>query len=287
MSKLSSGNSSAFDYSVVALSGLLVGVIDYATGADVHVLALYFFPLAFAGWRLGRMGAAAASLLSTFVWLAVLYAEGARHRPYVWMVNFVTQGAAYLLFSILVAILVQALRKEQFLRRIDSLTGLKNRQAFVEDATIALSLCRRNRRPVSLACIDLDNFKLLNDSMGHGRGDAVLRAFGGMLAGSLRASDIAARIGGDEFVVLLPETSREQAAALMKSVSHALAMAAELEDVAIGASNGVVVDEAAESDIEGFLMRADAHMYVAKRRGKSRASIAAHAEVELVGLTRP
>ena len=273
MLTLSSTDSRAFDYSVVALGALVVGAIDYVTGADVHVLALYFVPLAFAGWRLGRMGAATASLLSTLVWLAVLYADGARHQPYVWILNFVTQGAAYLLFSMLVAILVQALKKEQILRRIDSLTGLKNRQAFVEDASIALSLCRRNRRPVSLAYIDLDNFKVLNDSMGHGRGDAVLRAFGGMLADSLRVSDIAARIGGDEFVVFLPETSREHAEALMKRVSSALAMASEFRDVGIGASIGLVVDEAAESDIDGLLVRADAQMYVAKRKSKNRAAI--------------
>ena len=169
--------------------------------------------------------------------------------------------------------LIQALHKERSLRRIDSLTGLKNRQAFLEEASMALALCRRNRRPVSVAYIDLDNFKTLNDSMGHGRGDAVLRQFGGMLAGALRASDIVARLGGDEFVVFLPETAREDAMAMLERVRHSLETAAAFRDAGITASIGLVVDDSAELDIDGLLQRADAQMYVAKRDSKNRVEV--------------
>ena len=94
-----SPDSTLFDCFLVALGTLIVGVVDYVTGTDVHVLALYFVPLAYAGWRLGRTGAVLASLLSTLAWLAVLYAEGARHPPYVWIVNFVTQSRLPAVFS--------------------------------------------------------------------------------------------------------------------------------------------------------------------------------------------
>jgi diguanylate cyclase (GGDEF)-like protein len=268
-----SGASRAFDYAAAGVGAALAGAADYATGANVHVLALYFVPLAFAGWRLGRRGAAIASLIATLAWLVVLYAHGARHEPYVWIVNFVTQGVGYVLFSLLVAVLGQALRKEQLLRRIDSLTGLRNRHGFVDEATVTLALCKRHRRPVALAFIDLDNFKDVNDAMGHTRGDAVLRQFGTMLGSSLRASDIAARIGGDEFVVFLPETTGESAIALLERIRGTLETDADFRNAGITASVGIVVDEHAASDIDALLRRADAQMYSVKRDGKNRVGL--------------
>jgi diguanylate cyclase (GGDEF)-like protein len=261
-------------YLAVAFGVFAVGVIDHVTGLDIHVVSLYVVPLAFAGWRLGRTGAAIASLLCTVVSLVALYTTGARYsQPYSLIVNFLTQGAAFLTVSLVVAALSEALRKEQSHSRTDSLTGLKNRLAFIEQARVALALCKRYARPVSLAYIDLDNFKNVNDSLGHARGDALLQKCGTMIAESLRASDIAARIGGDEFVVFLPETNAENALALFQRVHNALETSAAFRAVAVTASIGVVVDETAKSDIEELLKRADAQMYQVKLGSKNRVGL--------------
>lgn len=215
----------------LVVSGVLsVGAIDHVTGADIHVLSLYFVPLAFAGWRLGRLGAVIASVLSTFVWLGALYTTGSRYsQPYIWLVNFITQGAAFLVVSVLVAMLADALRKERLVSRMDVLTGLTNRRAFVEQARTSLSLCKRYARPASVAYIDLDNFKKVNDELGHEQGDALLRRCGGIISASVRTSDIAARLGGDEFVVFLPETNAENAMKLLERIRISLETSGDLK----------------------------------------------------------
>ena len=210
---------------VAVLSGIvLVGVMDHLTGADVHVTSLYFIPLALAGWRLGRTEAVAASLFSSIVWFVALYTAGSPHGLNVWIANLFTQSTAFLAVSIIVSMLAESLRRERESNRTDYLTGLKNRRAFMELATLSLSLCRRHGRPVSLAFIDLDNFKGVNDKLGHAQGDALLHTCGNLIRECLRTSDVAARFGGDEFAVFLPETDAASASALLERIRNVLAI---------------------------------------------------------------
>ena len=257
---------------IAAIAGVfIIGEIDYISGSEIHVNSLYFVPLAFAGWRLGTVRAMAVSLLATFVWLAVLFVDSDRHLPpYVLLANFLTQGAAFLTIAILVASLSEALRKESANNRTDALTGLKNRLGFIEQSSLALSLCTRHARPVALAYLDLDNFKQVNDSLGHARGDVVLQKCGSVIAQSLRTTDIAARFGGDEFVIFLPETTAENAVALFERMLHTLEVSAEFNSVGVTASIGIVIEETASLDIHQLIEHADSYMYVAKRDGKNR-----------------
>ncbi len=270
----SSTHSRLFVYFAVVAGLLLVGEIDYVTGTAIRVSSLYFIPLALAGWRLGRVGAALASLLATIIWNAALYADGGEYRQLqVLVVNFLTQGMAFLTISMLVAVLSNALRQERSLGMTDVLTGLRTRRAFVDQAGSTLALCKRYQRPVALAYLDLDNFKNVNDSLGHAQGDALLGKIGSVIASSLRATDIAARIGGDEFVILLPETDAAKAAAFCERLLVTLETLADCQDLNVTASIGVVVDDPAGEDIEQLLKQADAHMYRAKGSGKNRAVI--------------
>jgi diguanylate cyclase (GGDEF)-like protein len=267
----SSAGSKILIYLAVVAGLIVVGLIDFVTGAAIRVVPLYFVPLGLAGWRLGRLGAAIASLVATLIWIAALNAEGGDYvQPYVTLINFLTQGVAFLTVSMLVAMLCEALRKERSLGRTDILTGLWNRWAFVEQASNALASCRRYGRPVALAYIDLDNFKNVNDSLGHAQGDALLQKFGKVIAESLRTTDIAARIGGDEFVAFLPETNAASAAALCERLRHALADSSDFRTLHVTASIGVVIDEAAREGIEQLLHHADTQMYRAKGDGKNR-----------------
>lgn len=258
-------------YLAVLLGLAAVGALDYVTGSDVHVVSLYFVPLALAGRRLGRSGAAVSALLATVIWLAMLYANDVRYpHAYIWLVNFLTQGAGFLTLAMLVALLSETLRKEQANSRTEPLTGLRNRLAFFEQAGIAMSLCKRNARPVALAYIDLDNFKNVNDLFGHAQGDIVLQSCGAVITESVRATDIAARIGGDEFVIFLPETVADDAVALCTRLLNALEGSAEFHAASVTASVGIVIEDPASADIDQLLKHADSRMYQAKRDGKSR-----------------
>lgn len=108
-----------------------------------------------------------------------------------------------------------ALIKEQELARIDPLTHVSNRRAFYELAEIEIVRARRNGCPLSVAYMDVDNFKFVNDDLGHATGDLVLVTIASTLRSELRASDIVARLGGDEFAILLPETDAESAQAVL------------------------------------------------------------------------
>ena len=274
MPQYSSWRSVALAYALTTLGVMAVGLVDYVTGSEIHVVSLYFVPLAIASWRLGRTGAVFASLLSTLVWLLALYKTSPSDtQPYILALNFLTQGTAFLTVSILFAWLAQALQKEKLHGRTDALTGLNNRQAFIEQATVALAICQRHTRPVSLAYIDLDNFKSVNDSWGHAQGDALLCSCARLISDGLRSNDIAARFGGDEFVIFLPETGRTSAQALLERIRHALGNSEDFRSVGVTASIGAVIDEGAGSDIGTLLKRADAQMYAVKHDSKNRVAI--------------
>lgn len=164
----------------------------------------------------------------------------------------------------------QAARLER-LSRTDELTGLPNRRSFDERLAIELQRAHRTNTKVSVLMVDLDDFKLVNDTYSHVVGDAVLRTTGHALNDCMREIDLCARIGGEEFVVLLPET--DSAGALVvgeKVVNRVNELNLELRGVNVTASVGVATLEPTD-DVESFVARADGNLYQAKRAGKNRA----------------
>jgi diguanylate cyclase (GGDEF)-like protein len=139
---------------------------------------------------------------------------------------------------------------------------------------------------VALVFIDLDHFKRANDTLGHAAGDDLLREGGRIVQASIRGSDIAARMGGDEFVVLLPETAAGDASELGRRIGSALDAAPTFRHAGVSASVGVVADPSASRSLSDLLEQADAQMYQAKRAGRrSRAAPvdpAARGEADLV-----
>jgi diguanylate cyclase (GGDEF)-like protein len=156
----------------------------------------------------------------------------------------------------------------------DELTGLANRRSFREQLETELSRAERFGNPVSLVVADLDDFKLVNDHFGHQAGDDVLRAFADILRGRIRSVDLAARLGGEEFSILLPETGLDGAEALAESLRIAvaeLAVPVDSSEVRVTASFGVAAFPQTHSADE-LMTAADLALYRAKRRGKNRVS---------------
>lgn len=118
----------------------------------------------------------AASIVASIVWVAANALAGrAYSHPYILSLNFVAQAVGFLTVSLLIAQLRDALARKRTLSRTDPLTGLMNNRAFHEQAEAALILCHRHRRPATVAFLDLDNFKHVNDTTGHQAGDDLLR----------------------------------------------------------------------------------------------------------------
>ena len=153
--------------------------------------------------------------------------------------------------------------------RTDALTGMLNRRAFVELGDQAIRQCKRDARPVSTLLIDVDFFKRINDTHGHGAGDLVLKQIGHLLNSQFRASDVCGRFGGEEFAVLLADTDAAAATALadkFRVTVAELAIPWQAEALNVTVSIGVASDG---YDLESLLHRADMAMYRAKANGRN------------------
>ncbi len=173
---------------------------------------------------------------------------------------------------------------EQELLRLatrDALTGLANRRHFFDVAEAGLTQTRRYGTPMTVALLDLDHFKHINDTYGHAAGDAVLKAFSEILRESLRDTDLPARIGGEEFAVLLTNTPLSESLNALERIRHSL----DESPIQIGertiyatVSIGAVQWTASHMDVDAMLAHADAALYAAKRHGRNRVQLY-HAEL--------
>lgn len=154
----------------------------------------------------------------------------------------------------------------------DELTGLVNRRRMVELMAVERLRCTRNARPLILALLDLDHFKHINDSHGHAVGDQVLRGFAATVQATLRSTDVLARWGGEEFVLMLYDTDADSAAPLLERVRqavHALDTQSAGRSLHVTVSIGLAIGEPGES-VEHILERADEALYLAKAQGRNR-----------------
>lgn len=151
----------------------------------------------------------------------------------------------------------------------DPLTGLYNRR-YMEDALDRyISLAERTGSATSLVMIDLDNFKRLNDDYGHAKGDAVLRDVAGQLVGALRPSDVVARYGGEELIVILPNCGIEDAAAKAEQLRLRIESLSDVHGAAISASFGVATVPETSTSAADVIPMADGALYAAKKDGKN------------------
>lgn len=170
----------------------------------------------------------------------------------------------------LIAILVDAERRAaETIRRlsaIDPLTGLLNRRSFYERAQVELQRARRDGRPLALVYVDLDDLKARNDTAGHQAGDELIVAFAQAATATLRATDLLARIGGDEFCFLLPDQGPSEA---NDAVERLRAAMGGVTPAPIAASIGVAAGAVpAGADIDALVHRCDELMYAAKVEAK-------------------
>jgi diguanylate cyclase (GGDEF)-like protein len=252
----------------------VVAWVDFATGTELGLSPFYLFPIGAVGWNLGRTRGLAFALLSGVVWGVVDALGGTVYSsPAIAYWNASVRGVYFLIVVELLCRMRGALDRERFLSKTDSLTGIANRAGFIDRAMIELARLRRTGGTMSVACFDVDDFKQVNDTMGHKEGDEVLRTVAKVLRETLRETDVAARMGGDEFIVLITDSGDEGVRRVSERLHRALQSEAKGRGWPIGFSMGVYCSPAENQSVEDFIARADELMYRAKKAGKGRVEV--------------
>ena len=250
---------------------LIAGIawLDNVTGPKLLLNVFYLLPVMFVAWVTASTAYGLIAVLATFVVGPLeTYLDGLGF--YSLPVAAWNAGMRTAVFCIVLLLLAEVRRlvarlQEQSLT--DELTGVANRRAFLDVAAREIERSRRYRHELSLAYLDIDAFKAANDRFGHAAGDRVLIALAGIARVTARSVDTVARIGGDEFVILMPETDALAALPLAERLRTACSRAAGLGSAPITCSVGLVTFERAPDDIEELLTSADALMYEAKAAG--------------------
>jgi diguanylate cyclase (GGDEF)-like protein len=249
---------------------------------ELPIAVLYLVPVVVLVWTSGRFvglgGAAVAALTRALVDLNDPRSLSSWTIPY-W--NFAISLPLYVLVAHLLQRMRVLLEREREMGMMDHLTQLGNRRFFLDIARVELNRTLRYSRPLALGYIDVDHFKEINDTRGHAAGDALLRLIANELTIVLRASDVVARIGGDEFAVLLPETSPEGAATAFRKMSEQLTSAVQSANYGVTFSVGAVTYESGSVTLDELLAEADGLMYYVKNHGKGAVLVRTHASTEV------
>jgi len=250
---------------VVAVAG-----VDYATGIELRVFPLYFLPVLAVSLRLGRWPGLGTAAVCALAWELSNHLAGMREsRTAIGLANLALMAIAFGSVALLAAAQREWLRRERALSRTDGLTGLLNGRGFYEAAAVELARSARYRHPLTLAYFDLDDFKSTNDRFGHARGDEVLVAVARAMRKSCRSTDVVGRVGGDEFVVLFPETGRDAAETALLALRSRVEEAASQHGSRLTVSIGSVTFAKPPADVEALVHEADTVMYAVKAGGKN------------------
>ncbi len=263
--------SKLFGLSVAGLLLVAVGLLDYVTGYEVGFALFYLFPVMLSTWTAGRWAGIATAAVSALLWLFADFAAGHPYRePLSPFWNATMRLGVFALVAQLVVLVRGVVEFERTLSQTDHLTGISNRRAFMEAVGRESLRVSRFRHAFSLVYIDIDDFKQLNDNAGHKTGDEALCVIARTLSENLRSVDLVARIGGDEFAILLPECDRLAASEVVSRCFGACSQKIRQRNWSIGLSMGVAIFNGGNRTVDEILECADKTMYQSKCSGKNR-----------------
>ncbi len=248
----------------------VIGWLDSQYGAHLSFTALYLIPVAVIAWYIGRAGGRVAAVLAGAAKIAADLFPAVPQTGLAVVWNAATIIVLSMVVGEVLLRLQLALDSEHDLARTDALTGLQNTRSFHELAVLELERARRYHRTFTVAVMDLDHFKSVNDTLGHHVGDRLLTEVGQALRANLRKVDVVARLGGDEFTLLLPETDAEQAQVALSHVRIALRELTDCYGPEVKASIGAVTFRTAPDSVGDMVRLADTAMYRAKAAGRDR-----------------
>ena len=249
-----------------------IAVLDYLTGPLVLLSIFYLLPVMLVAWgtrstRYGLLVAAATCVVGP-IEAAMVGFQSETLPLALW--NGVVRTAVFCVVLYLLHDVRQLVTRLNDEARLDELTGLANLRALRDVAAREVERSRRFHHALSVAFVDIDDFKATNDRLGHNAGDRTLIALASVALACVRSVDTVARIGGDEFVIVMPETGTDAALPLVTRLRDSFARVAVAGGGAATCSVGLVTYERAPESVEEMLVAADALMYEAKQAGKNR-----------------
>ena len=249
----------------------LIGYIDYLTGAELSFSIFYLLPILSTTWFVNKTWGTLLSIMGASIWIiSDIYTHtGYAHFliPY-W--NGFVRLSFFLIFTFLVSRVKIGWDMEKRIARTDPLTGVNNSRSFIELAGLELERVIRHKSIFSIAYIDLDNFKAVNDTRGHVTGDRLLRLVAEIMLSNSRRIDITARMGGDEFIILLPDADEDSAIGVLERIRAKLLDAMALNDWPVTFSIGIMTFHRPPGSVTEMIKKADAVMYEVKKAGKDK-----------------
>lgn len=249
---------------------MIISLIDYCIPPEVSVSILYLIPIGIASWFVNKYTGFLISVVSDISSLIVNQIQDKYHlHPLIHYWNALVMLAFFLFVNHLLSQLRDTLNNLEKLARTDNLTSLTNRGFFLDIVNSEIEKSLRYKEPLTLAYIDVDNFKQINDQFGHNFGDRLLQLVAKTTKKTIRKIDVIARIGGDEFAILLPRTSYEAAEIVLQRLQKDLLFSMKQENLYVTFSIGAITFERPPISVNEIIEMADNLMYSAKKKGKN------------------
>jgi diguanylate cyclase (GGDEF)-like protein len=247
---------------------IAIATLDYAVTSDVYLFVFYLLPILFVTRFAGRSYGIFLSIFSAFNWGIIDFQQKNLNSYLIAIWNTLVVLSFFLIVIYLADELYKALEREKTLARIDYKTGLANKALFFELAQLEINRANRYRHPLTIAYIDIDDFKVFNDKFTRKSGNLLLKEVAQSLKNNLRQTDIIARLGGDEFAILLPGSGFEPSKIVLQRVhSHLLESMDNLSWPVTFSIGAVTLINPPES-VNEMLEKADRLMYFVKTHGK-------------------
>jgi len=246
---------------------VIVTFLDFVTGVELSFSIFYLIPIILFTWAINGNVGIAIACISAGIWLFIeVISAPQQSTSFVYFWNAIIR-LGFFLFPV---ILLRNLEREKEHARTDFLTGAMNTRSFHEVAQRELDRSIRYRHPFTVAFIDIDNFKVINDTFGHIFGDMVLRAIVQNIHRNLRKTDTIARVGGDEFAILLPELDADTARVAISKMQNKLMEEMLKNKWPVTFSIGVItLNSPTDLSVDNILGIADKMMYSVKNYGKN------------------
>ncbi len=249
---------------------LLIGVVDYISGFEISFSIFYLIPILIVVRLEGIWPGVAMSVLSAVVWGAVDRISGHQYASvFILYWNSAVRLSFFLLISFMFSKIVRLYERERKMSRTDFLTGIANLRSFYDSVENEMDRARRYGGAFTVSYVDIDNFKYINDSFGHPAGDELLTRVAKTLRDNIRTTDVAGRVGGDEFAVLMPETGGNGVKALLERIQKALEKEIGKRDWPVTFSIGSATFNTPPSSVQEVMAKADDLMYYVKLSGKN------------------
>ena len=248
---------------------VLISLVDYFIISDVSLSILYLLPIALVSWYETKKFSLLMVFICTTGWFIAELAAKSNVHWFILVWNTAVRLIVFWVIAYLLSDLKSAYEREKSLAQTDALTGIVNRRFFWETLQLEYQRSLRYDRCFTLAYLDLDNFKQINDRFGHQTGDKLLKLVAQTMQKQIREVDTAARLGGDEFALLLPETNYINGKLVLERLQSNIIQSISAYAPPVSLSIGAITFVNVPDSVDRAINDVDALMYKVKNSGKN------------------